>query len=267
MLSASKTADAITTRQLLDRGGHENNPLFGPHPSPAKQSLINLGFFAAQAGVFHLTERNRHAWVRWAGRVWLGHVVVEHSRVAACNAGINVQAVPDQIPTSIGRRSTTGYRALGELLSEGKIERVGKGGQGDVYRYLREAKPAKTRRAKHISRTKQTSALLQNEVDCPRCGCPLQKREPERKWQWHFEREECWLAFEFVVERHWHWPDEADNPKGRKARFICHVVMLKPGRTPNPYPWRFRGSDPQGQSLGTGGSRRHLPSLLSSCRQ
>ena len=67
LLAASKTADAITTRQLLDRGGWENNSVFGLHPSPAKQSLINLGFFAAQSGVFYLTEHNRHAWVRWAG--------------------------------------------------------------------------------------------------------------------------------------------------------------------------------------------------------
>lgn len=35
-LAASKTADAIATRQLLDRGGVELNPVFGRHPSPAK---------------------------------------------------------------------------------------------------------------------------------------------------------------------------------------------------------------------------------------
>lgn len=92
LLAASKTADAISTRQLLDRGGWENNPIFGPHPSPAKQSLINLGIFGAQAGVFYLTEHNRHAWVRWAGRAWLGHAIVEHSRLAACKAGIDTRS-------------------------------------------------------------------------------------------------------------------------------------------------------------------------------
>ena len=92
LLAASKAADAITTRQLLDRGGWENDPIFGRHPSPAKQSLINLGIFGAQAGVFYLTEHNRHAWVRWAGRVWLGHVIVEHSRHAACNTGIDTRS-------------------------------------------------------------------------------------------------------------------------------------------------------------------------------
>lgn len=61
---ASKTADAVTTRRVLDLpGGYENNPTFGRHPSPLKHAGINLGFFAAESGVFYLTERNRHAWV------------------------------------------------------------------------------------------------------------------------------------------------------------------------------------------------------------
>lgn len=68
LLAASKTADALETRRLLDRGGWENNPIYGRHPSPAKQSLINLGIFGTQAGAFYLTEHNRHGWVRWAGR-------------------------------------------------------------------------------------------------------------------------------------------------------------------------------------------------------
>ena len=92
LLAAAKTADAITTRQLLDRGGWENNPIFGRHPSPAKQAGINLGFFAAQSGLFFLTEHNRHRWVRWTGRAFLAHAVIEHSRLAACNAGIDTDA-------------------------------------------------------------------------------------------------------------------------------------------------------------------------------
>ena len=96
LLAASKRADAITTRQLLDRGGWENNPVFGRHPSPAKQSLINLGFFVAQPGVFYLTERNRHSWVRWAGRAFIGHAIFEHSLMAACNSGLNPQGTQIQ---------------------------------------------------------------------------------------------------------------------------------------------------------------------------
>ena len=92
LLAASNVADAITTRQLQDRGGVELNPIFGPHPSPAKQAGINLGVFVAQAGLFYLTEHNRHAWVRWTGRALLGAATEEHARLAACNAGINTRS-------------------------------------------------------------------------------------------------------------------------------------------------------------------------------
>lgn len=92
LLAAAKSADAITTRQLLDRGGWEGNPLFGRHPSPAKQAGINLGIFAAQSGLLYLTEHNKHAWVRWTGRAFLAHAIEEHTRLAACNAGINTHA-------------------------------------------------------------------------------------------------------------------------------------------------------------------------------
>ena len=89
LLAASKTADAITTRQLLDRGGVELNPIFGRYPSPARQAGINLAFFAGQSALFYLAERNRHAWVRWTGRAFLASVVVDHVQAAACNPGIN----------------------------------------------------------------------------------------------------------------------------------------------------------------------------------
>ena len=89
LLAAAKTADAITTRQLLDRGGWENDPVFGRHPSPTKQAGINLAFFAGESAVFYLTEHNRHAWIRWTGRAILAYSIVEHSQAAACNAGIN----------------------------------------------------------------------------------------------------------------------------------------------------------------------------------
>jgi hypothetical protein len=92
LLAASQAADAITTRQLLGRGGWENNPLFGRHPSPAKQAGINLAFFAGESAVFYLTEHNRHAWIRWTGRAFLAHAVIEHSYLAGCNAGINTHA-------------------------------------------------------------------------------------------------------------------------------------------------------------------------------
>jgi hypothetical protein len=93
LLAASKTADAIATRQVLHRGGWENNPVFGRHPSPAKQAGINLAFFAGESAVFYLTEHNRHAWVRWTGHAFLAHAVLEHSYLAACDVGMNTRAL------------------------------------------------------------------------------------------------------------------------------------------------------------------------------
>jgi hypothetical protein len=92
LLAAAKTADAITTRQLLDGGSWENDPLFGRHPSPAKQAGINLAFFAGESALFYLTEHNRHPWIRWTGRAFLAHSIIEHSHAAVCNAGINLHA-------------------------------------------------------------------------------------------------------------------------------------------------------------------------------
>ena len=92
LLAAAKSADAITTRQLLDRGGWENNPVFGRHPSPGKQAGINAGIFAAQSAALYFTERSRHSWIRWTGRAFLAHAIEEHARLAACNAGIDTRS-------------------------------------------------------------------------------------------------------------------------------------------------------------------------------
>ncbi len=88
----SNVADAITARQWPGRGGWENNPVFGRHPSPAKQAGINAGIFAAQSAGFYLTEHSKHAWVRWTGRALSGLAIEQHARLAACNAGINPHA-------------------------------------------------------------------------------------------------------------------------------------------------------------------------------
>ena len=86
LLGAAKTADAISTRQLLNRGGGEGNPIFGLNPSSGKQAGINAGFFIAQSTLFYLTEHNHNAWVRWTGRVWLGATIANHAQLAVCNA-------------------------------------------------------------------------------------------------------------------------------------------------------------------------------------
>jgi hypothetical protein len=90
LLAAAQTADAITTRRNLNLpGGSENNPVYGRHPSPARQAGINLAFFAGESAVFYLTEHNRHSWIRWAGRAFLGYSITDHAHAAACNAGLS----------------------------------------------------------------------------------------------------------------------------------------------------------------------------------
>lgn len=89
LLAASKSADAFTTSQLLDRGGWENNSLLGRHPSNGRLAAFASGQLALQSTAFYFTERNRHAWVRWLGRAYIGFAIEERVRLAACNAGIN----------------------------------------------------------------------------------------------------------------------------------------------------------------------------------
>lgn len=92
LLAASKTADAITTRRLLDQGGWENSAIFGRHPAPARQAGINAGLFAAEVGVFYLTEHSRQRWIRWTGRTYVALLVANHTNLAVCNSGIDPHA-------------------------------------------------------------------------------------------------------------------------------------------------------------------------------
>lgn len=96
VLGASEVADAVTTRRLLDDGGHENNALLlGRHPSPGRQAAVNAALFAGELTVFYFAERSRHPWIRWTGRVLVGGSIVVHSQLAACNASLlNRQSCP-----------------------------------------------------------------------------------------------------------------------------------------------------------------------------
>lgn len=84
--AAARTFDAIETRRLLDRGGYENNPVFGRHPSPARQGLITAAFFAGESFLFYKTERSNKRYLRWVGRVDLSFATEEHLRYGACGA-------------------------------------------------------------------------------------------------------------------------------------------------------------------------------------
>jgi hypothetical protein len=66
-----------------------------------------------------------------------------------------------------------------------------------------------------------------SELDCPRCGAPLQWRGPTLQWRKHYECDECWLAFELVRENRF---EPSSNPPGK---FLHHTVTLQPGRSPH----------------------------------
>lgn len=91
-LAAAKTFDAIETASLLSRGGHENNPVFGQHPSPARLGLLNAAIFAGEVVMFRFTEHSRFGVVRWLGRGYISFTVAQHVRNGACDAGVNTQS-------------------------------------------------------------------------------------------------------------------------------------------------------------------------------
>jgi hypothetical protein len=87
-LAAARTFDVIETRRVLDRGGSENNPVFGRNPSPTKQGLINAAFFAGESFLFYKTEHSNKRYLRWAGRLNLSFTTEEHLRYGACGAAM-----------------------------------------------------------------------------------------------------------------------------------------------------------------------------------
>jgi len=70
-------------------------------------------------------------------------------------------------------------------------------------------------------------------MNCPRCGFPLCKKGPTRRWQIYFECEDCCVAFELIMEQHMRPSDSV--PQGR---FLKHTWTLCQGRTPAYRPLR-----------------------------
>ena len=95
-LAVAKTYDAVSTQNLLNRGGWENDPIFGKHPSSARLAATNAAMFLGEVAVFHFTERSPNKWVRWAGRTFLATTVADHVRAGACNASIDPRSLVRQ---------------------------------------------------------------------------------------------------------------------------------------------------------------------------
>lgn len=97
-LAGSTIADAVTTRENLDKGSRfiETNPVYGRRPSPAKQAGIEAALFAGQVLAFHFTEKSPHKWIRLVGRTLIGYQTVDHALLAHCNAELNNLSTPAQ---------------------------------------------------------------------------------------------------------------------------------------------------------------------------
>ena len=85
-LGSTKAFDAVTTRSTLERGGWENNPVYGRYPSIGRQVSVNAAFFAGESALFYATEHSRRRWMRWTGRIALTLSIEENLRLGSCNS-------------------------------------------------------------------------------------------------------------------------------------------------------------------------------------
>lgn len=90
LLAAAQAADAITTRQCLDRGTcHETDPFYGArYPSAGRQAGLGIAYFGAQVGFFYFSEGNPNRFVRWIGRTMMMGFIVGHAVEAEKGARI-----------------------------------------------------------------------------------------------------------------------------------------------------------------------------------
>jgi hypothetical protein len=93
LLGAARAADSFTARAAVAQRGTFDTSLFGSsvygsHPSVLRQSAVTGAFYAVDALAFYYTEHSRHNWIRLAGRVTVGFLIVDHARSASCNSNL-----------------------------------------------------------------------------------------------------------------------------------------------------------------------------------
>ena len=88
LIGAATAADYVTTRQAINRGAHEENPLLGSHPSNA--NLVELGTAVTFGSAFAATKAGEGG-TRTARIVsWLVPAAIAgvHVELAVHNAGV-----------------------------------------------------------------------------------------------------------------------------------------------------------------------------------
>lgn len=81
------TARELGEQRCITAGGqhwcgpvHETDPLYGRQPGNLRMATTAASVFALEAWTLKRTERNRHAWIRWAGRAGFAWTVVDEAR-------------------------------------------------------------------------------------------------------------------------------------------------------------------------------------------
>jgi hypothetical protein len=92
LLGGSRSADMLTTRLQLDKGGLETNWLYGPRPSNARLVGVSAAFFVLDSGVAFVAEHSSKRPIRWLGRALVAGEVASETRLAACNASLGNSA-------------------------------------------------------------------------------------------------------------------------------------------------------------------------------
>jgi hypothetical protein len=90
VLAASDAADSVTTRQALDRGAYEYNPLYGTHPSNGRLITVSCAYLVGEVVLAYELKRfsRKHRWARWMWLVEPSWQTVQHVRVASHNEAL-----------------------------------------------------------------------------------------------------------------------------------------------------------------------------------
>jgi hypothetical protein len=87
ILGTAKTMDAVSTERMLNRGGHENNSMFGRYPSTGRIAGVNAAYFSGEVALAHVLNRygRRHRWARYLWLLEPSFQAAQHIQLAYMN--------------------------------------------------------------------------------------------------------------------------------------------------------------------------------------
>ena len=82
------TADLVTSRQMLDRGCYETNPLYGHYPSAGRMTGIMVGITAGELAFAHFAVKSRKKWLYRPAFALVGYEAAQHMRFSYANTAL-----------------------------------------------------------------------------------------------------------------------------------------------------------------------------------